>query len=186
HRARRLEGVGRADRARARAALVHVAHPGRRAAHRPGVPRRVLAVVAAAVALVAAARVAVAGARRPRRTLGVRRTAGAVPRAVLRRIALTRRGAAHDARSLQGAGRPDRARARPSPAPAPFRSRRAAHRPGVPRRVLAVVAAAVALVAAARVAVAGARRPRRTLGVRRTAGAVPRAVLRRIALTRRG
>src|SRR5207245_8717214 len=96
---------GRPDAARARAALFHVAHPGRCAAHRPGIPRRVLAGVAAAVALVAAARVAVAGARRPRRTLGIRRAVGAVARAVLRWVALARRGAGNRAGWREGVGR---------------------------------------------------------------------------------
>src|SRR5437870_4868707 len=43
--ARRLEGVGGADRARPRAVLVDVTHTRRRAADRAGVPRRVLAGV---------------------------------------------------------------------------------------------------------------------------------------------
>src|SRR5207244_9878317 len=141
---------------------------------------------AAAVALVAAARVAVGGARRPRRTLGVRRTVGPGPRAVLRRVALARRGAADRARGLEGVRRADRARARAALVHVAHPGRCAAHRPGVPRRGLAGVAAAVALIECARVAVGGARRPRRTLGVRRTAGAVPRAVLGRLALARRG
>src|SRR5439155_7869406 len=130
--------------------------------------------------------VAGGGARRARRTLGVGRTARAVPRAVLRRVALARRGAADRARGLERVRRADGARARAALVHVTHPGRRAAHRPGVPCGMLAVVAAAVALVAAARVAVGGARRPRRTLGVRRTAGAVPRAVLRRIALARRG
>src|SRR5439155_206596 len=185
HRARGLEGVGRADRARARAALVHVAHPGRRAAHRPGVPRRVLAVVAAAVALVAAARVAVAGARRPRRTLGVRRAVGAAPRAVLRRVALARRGAAHRARGLEGVGRAGGARARAGLVHVAHPGRRAALRPGIARGVLAGRARPVALVRRAWIAVGGARRPRRLLRIRGAVRPVPGAVLRRVALAHR-
>src|SRR5437870_5286758 len=139
-RARRLEAIGRADRARARAGLVHVAHPGRRPAHRPGVPRRVLAGVARPVALIERARVAVGGARRARRLLGVRRAAGARPGAVLRRVALARRGTAHRARRLEAIGRADRARARARLVHVAHPGRRPAHRPGVPRRVLAGVA----------------------------------------------
>src|SRR5207245_2002215 len=147
-----------------------------------------LAGVVRPVALIERARVAVGGACRPRRTLGVRRTVGAVPWAVLGRIALARRGAAHRARGLEGVGRADRARAgaaRVHVAHPPPR-RRPATLPAALPRLLAVVARPVALVAPARVAVGGARRPRRTLGVRRTVGPGPRAVLRRVALARRG
>src|SRR5207253_1680806 len=159
--------------------------PSGLAAHRPGVPRRVLAVIAAPVALVAAARVAVAGARRPRRTLGVGRTVGAVPRAVLRWIALARRGAAHRARRLEGVGRADRARARAALVHVAHPGRRAAPRAGIARGVPPVRAPPVALVRRAWIAVGGARRPRRLLRIRGAVRPVPGAVLRRVALARR-
>src|SRR5204862_193601 len=107
----RLEAVRRTGRARAGAGLVHVADACRRTAYRSGVPRRVLAVVAAAVALVAAARVAVVGARRPRRRLRIRRAAGTRAGAVVGRVTLARRGAAHRARRLERVGGTDGARA---------------------------------------------------------------------------
>src|SRR5206468_1165053 len=156
------------------------------AADRPRVPRQVLAVIAAAVALVAAARVAVRGACRPGRGLRIRRAIGAVPRTALRRITLARRGTADRARGLEGIGGAHRARARAAPRRSADAGGGAADRPGVPRRVLAVVAAAVALVAAARVAVVGARRPRRRLRIRRAAGTRAGAVVGRVTLARRG
>src|SRR5207253_1749702 len=159
--------------------------PSGLAAHRPGVPRRVLAVIAAAVALVTAARVAVAGARRPRRTLGVGRTVGAGPWAVLGRIALARRGAAHRARGREGVGRADRARARARRGHVTHPGRRAALRAGIPRGVLAGRARPVALVRRAWIAVGGARRPRRLLRIRGAVRPVPGAVLRRVALAHR-
>src|SRR5438552_13206130 len=186
HRARGLEGVGGTDGARAGAGLVHVAEAGGGAADRPGVPRRVLAVVAAAVALVEAARIAVVGARRPGRRLGVRRAAGTRAGAVIVRVALARRGAAHDARRLEGVDRTHGTRPGAGLVHIAEAGGGTADGPGVPRRVLAVVAAAVALVEAARIAVVGARRPRRSLGVRRAAGARAGAVLARITLSRRG
>src|SRR5438445_5096261 len=185
HRARRLEGVRRAHGARAGAGLVQVAEAGGGPADRPGVPRRVLAGVAAAVALVAAARVAVGGACRPSRALRIRRAVGARPRAVIIQIALARRGAAHDARRLEGVGRTHGARAGTGLVHVAEAGGGSAHRAGVARRVLAVRAAAVALVEAARVAVGGAGRPGRRLGVRRARGARAGAVLRRVALAGR-
>src|SRR5207253_2075327 len=172
----RLEAVRRTGRARAGAGLVHVADACRRTAYCSGVPGRVLAVVAAAVALVAAARVAVRGACRPGRGLRARRSSGAGPGAVLRRVALARRGAALDEGRHEAVRRAGRARPGAGLVHVAYPGRGPAHRPGVPRRVLAVVSAAVALVAAARVAVVGARRPRRRLRVRRAAGALVGAV----------
>src|SRR5205823_1151387 len=183
--ARRLEGVGRAGGARARAALVHVAHPGRRAAYRPGVPRRVLAGVVRPVALIERARVAVGGARRARRLLGVRRAAGARPGAVLRRVALARRGAALRARGLEAVGGADGARARARLGHIAHPGRCAALRPRVARGMLADRARPVALVRGAWIGVGGARRPRRLLRVGRAVRPVPGAVLGEVALARR-
>src|SRR5438445_263562 len=185
HRARRLEGVRRAHGARAGAGLVEIAEAGGGPADRPGVPRRMLAGIAAAVALVAAARVAVDGARGPRRARRICGAAGARPRAVIVEVALTRRGAAHDARRLEGVGGTHGARAGAGLVHVAEARGGAAHRPGVPGRVLAVVVTPVALVAAARVAVGGAGRPGRRLGVRRARGARAGAVLRRVALAGR-
>src|SRR5207302_1942450 len=94
--ARRRLGIGRAGRAGAGAVLLRVARAGRGAAEGAGVTRRMLAGVAAPVALIGAARVAVVGAGRARGALGVRRAARPGARAHLRRIALARRGAADD------------------------------------------------------------------------------------------
>src|SRR5438067_1818580 len=182
HRAGGLEGIGGAHGARSGTGLVHVAVTRGGPAHRSAVPGRVLAVVAAAIALVAAARVAVGRARRPRRTLRVRRTAGARAGAVIVQVALARRGAADRARGLEGVHGAHGARAGAGLVHVAEAGGGAADRAGVPRRVLAVVAAAVALVEAARIAVVGARRPRRSLGVRRAAGARAGAILARITL----
>src|SRR5438094_4658815 len=182
---RRLEGVGRTRGARPGAALGHVAGSGRRAARRPSVARRVLADVARAVALVRTARVAVVGAGRPRRALRVRRAARARPRAHLRRIALAGGSPADDEAGQEAVRGTARARARTRLHVVADVSRRAAHRTGVPRRVLAGVARAVALVRAARVPVVGARGSRRGLGVGRAGRAGAGAVLRRVALARR-
>src|SRR5439155_792356 len=180
----RHEGIPRTGRARPGAGLVRVADAGGSPTHRPDVARRVLAVVTAAVALVTAARVAVVGARRPRRPLRVRRTAGARKGVVEGQVTLARRGAAHRARRLERVGGTDGARAGAGLVHVAEAGGGAADRPRVARRVLAVIAAAVALVAAARIAVVGARRPRRTLRVRRTAGARAGAVLGRVTLPR--
>ena len=93
---RRLEGIGRARRARSVARLVHVARPRRGAADRPGVPRRVLTRSIRPVASVGRADVAVVRARGAGRRLVVRRTRGARPGAVLRRVALPARRPADD------------------------------------------------------------------------------------------
>src|SRR5207302_7135407 len=153
--------------------------------HAPAAPRRLRAGPAPASAVLAAARVAVVGARRPGRALRIRRAVGARPRAVIIQIALARRGAAHDARRLEGVGGTHGARAGAGLVHVAEARGGAAHRPGVPGRVLAVVVTPVALVAAARVAVGGAGRPGRRLGVRRARGARAGAVLRRVALAGR-
>src|SRR5207249_4441426 len=184
-RARGLEGVGRTDGARARAALVHVTHPGRCAAHRPGVPRRVLAGVAAAVALIECARVAVGGARRPPRCLRVGRAVGSVPRAVLGGIALARRGTALRARGREAIDRTGRARARARFRHVAHAGRRAALRPRIARGVLAGGARPVALVRRAWIGVGCAGRALRPLGIGRAARSVPRAGLREVAVARR-
>src|SRR5207247_1312523 len=81
-RVRRTGGTG------PRAGLRDVARPGRRPAHRARVARRVLARIAAAVALIERARIAVVGARGPTRLLRLRRTRGTRTRAGLRPVAL--------------------------------------------------------------------------------------------------
>src|SRR5207253_10533826 len=73
----RQEAVRRTARARAGAVLDVIARAGCRPAHRARIAGRMLAAVAAAVALVGAARVPVARARRPCRLLRVRRAGGA-------------------------------------------------------------------------------------------------------------
>src|SRR5205807_377662 len=95
--AARLEPVSGARAARPGTCLVRVAHAGRRAADRPGVAGRMLAGVARAVALVPGARVAVAGARRSCRALGVRGARRARSGARVGRVAVARRRAAHGA-----------------------------------------------------------------------------------------
>src|SRR5207253_7021803 len=123
----------------------------------------VLAVIAAAVALVTAARVAVVGARRARRTLGVGRTVGAVARAVLRGIALARRGTALRARRREAIGRTGRAGARARFRDVAHAGRRAARRPRHARGVLAGGARRAPLVRRAWIGVGGAGGPRRVL-----------------------
>src|SRR5206468_3107218 len=118
--------------------------------------------------------------------LVVRGTAGSAARAVLRRVALARRGAADDGRGLEGVGRAGRARPVAGLVLVARAGRRAAHRAGVPRRVLAGIVRPVAGVGRARAAVVSARRPRRALGIRWAARSCAGAVLRRVALPRRG
>src|SRR5439155_446881 len=182
----RLLGVGRAHRARAGARLARVALARRRTADRSGVAGRMLAVGARAIALVEAARVAVVRAGRPRGTLVVRRAAGRRPRAVLRRVAFARRSPAHDKARQEIVGRTDRARPGAVLVHIAGAGGRTAHGSRIPRRVLAGVVRPVALVAAARVAVARARRPRRLLDVRRAIRSAAGTVLCRVALARRG
>src|SRR5207249_10170667 len=94
----RLEGVGRAGRAPAGAALGDVALARRRAAHRARVPRRVLAGGVRAVAGIRGADVAVVGARGPVRLEGVGRAGGAGAGAGLDHVALAGCGPAYGAR----------------------------------------------------------------------------------------
>src|SRR5207302_1635465 len=103
--AARREPVRRARTTRPRAGLVDVAIAGGRAADGTAVARRMLAAVAGAVALIEAARVPVARARRPRRLLGVRGTRGARARARVGQVAFARR------RPARGAGIAGRVRA---------------------------------------------------------------------------
>src|SRR5439155_1105784 len=154
----RQEAVGRAGRARPGAGLVRVADTRRRTADGAGVPRRMLAVVAAAVALVAAARVAVVGARRARRALRVGRAVRPAAGAVLRRVAFACRPAADGGGRLEHVGRARAAHTRAGLRQVAGAGRRTAGRPRVPRRVLAGVARAVARVGGARGAVVGAGR----------------------------
>src|SRR5207244_3092532 len=133
HRARRLERVGGTDGARAGAGLVHVAEAGGGAADRPRVPRQVRRAAGRAVAHVEAARIAVVGARTPRRTLRVRRTAGARASAVIVQVALARRGAADRARGLEGVRGAHRARAGAGLVHIAEAGGGAADRPRVPR-----------------------------------------------------
>src|SRR5207302_1155354 len=135
------EGIGRAGGARSRAGLIHVAGTGRRAAHRPGIARAVLAGHARPVALVRRAWIAVGGACGAVRLLGVGRADGARSRAGLVHVAGT--------------------------------GRRAAHRPGIARGVLAGRARPVALVRRAWIAVGGACGAVRLLGVGRAGRTVP-------------
>src|SRR5439155_12193169 len=166
---RRAEAVGRAARRRPGAALGYVAVARRGATDGPGVARRVLADVARAVARVGRARVAVVGAQRPARLLHVgsarlaRQSAAA-----LRDVALASRRPADDADRQEHVGRARGADARTHRVRIAGVARaRPAHRPGIARRVLAGVVRAVAQVGRADVAVVGARRARRPLGVGR-------------------
>src|SRR5206468_2272017 len=110
HGADRLLGVGRAARARAVAALGRIAGSRRRPAHRARMARGVLAGIAAAVALIERARIAVVGAGRSARLLGIRRTRGTRARAGLRQVAHAGRRATHGAGGLEDIGRTGRAR----------------------------------------------------------------------------
>src|SRR5205823_8662725 len=136
-----------------------------RAAQRPRVPRRVLAGVARAVALIERAGVAVGGARRAARLLGVDGTCAARrPGTILRRVALAGGPPTHEAAGLHHVGRAAGARPRAHLVGITGVARaRAAQRPAVPRRVLASDARAVALVERAWVDVGGARRGARRL-----------------------
>src|SRR5439155_4103561 len=118
--------------------------------------------------------------------LRIRRAACARSRAVLGRVALARRGAADGGRRREVIGRAGGARPGAGLVHVAVARRRAADRPGVPRRMLAVIVAAVALVAAARVPVVGAGRARWLLRIRGTARARAGAMLGRVALARRG
>src|SRR5207249_2782769 len=162
--------------------LGHVAVAGRRPAHRARIPRRMLAVVAPPVALVAAAGVPVAGAGRAARLLRVRRAVGPGPGTVLGEVALAGGGAADDARGLEAVRGTRGARAVAGLGHVAVARGRPAHRTGIPRGVLAVVAAAVAGVGRARVAVIGAGGARGVLCVGRAVGAGPGTALGEVAL----
>src|SRR5439155_21160932 len=95
---------------------------------------------------------AIVGARGTRGLLRVGRTRGARSRAELGGIALAGRGAAERRGAEEGVGGTGGARAVAGLGRVAVPGRRPAHRPRVPRGMLAIVAAAVALVAAARVA----------------------------------
>src|SRR5205823_3007008 len=169
-----LLAVGRAARAGPRAVLRLVALPGRRPARRAGVPCRVLAGVAAAVAGVGRARVAVVGAGRAGGALRVGRAGGAVAGTAL--------GAAEGRGGQEGIGRAGRARAVAGLGLVAVPGRRPAHRPRIPRRMLAVAAAAVAGVGRARVAVVGAGGAGSALRVGRTVGVVAGTALGQVTL----
>src|SRR5207237_435999 len=171
------------------AGLGHVAVARGRPAHRTGIPRGVLAVVAAAVAGVGRARVPVIGAGGARGVLCVGRAVGAVPGTALGRVAPALGRAADDARGLEGVGGTAvagavagldrvagtsrgaadragralgirgarRAGARAGLGDVAVPGGRAAHRAPIPCRMLAVIAAAVALGAAPRIAIVRAR-----------------------------
>src|SRR5207245_1322190 len=149
--ARRLEGVGGADRARPGAVLVDVARGRGGPADGARIARRMLAGVARSVALIGAARVPVVGTRRARRCLGIRRAVRAVPRAALRRVALAARRSTHGGRRLEGVGGTGRARPVTVLVNVTDARRCAADRAGVPRRVLAGAGRPGPLIRAARV-----------------------------------
>src|SRR5205823_3612806 len=186
HDRRGLEGVGRARCTRPVARLVHVAGAGRRPAHGAAVPRQVLAGVVRPVAGVGRAEIAVVRARRARGHLPVGRACRPRPGAGLRRVALAGRGAADGEARQEGVRRAGGARAVAGLVHVARAGRRAAYRAGVPGRVLAGAVRPVAGVGRARAAVVGARGARGRLVVRGTAGSAARAVLRRVALARRG
>src|SRR5206468_3540689 len=164
------------------AGFVLIAVVGRRPAHRARMSRRVLAVVAAAITLVAAAGVPVAGAGPAARLLRVRRAVGPGPGTVLGEVALAGGGAADDARGLEAVRGTRGARAVAGLGHVAVARGRPAHRTGIPRGVLAVVPAAVAGVDRARVPVIGAGGVRGLLRVDRAVGAVPGTVLGEVAL----
>src|SRR5205823_3169890 len=104
------EPVRRAGRTRARARLDVVTGSRRRTTRGARIAGRMLAAVAAAVALVEAARVSIARAGGPGRLLRIGRTDRARARAGLRHVAVARRRAARRARiarrMLAGVARP--------------------------------------------------------------------------------
>src|SRR5207249_1319244 len=184
---RRLEVVGRARRARSVARLVHVARPRRGTADRSGVPRRVLTRSVRPVASVGRADVAVVRARGAGRRLVVRRTRGARPGAVLRRVALPARRPADYGRWRERVGGTRRGRAVAGLIEVARARRGATDRTSVRGRMLAIVARAVAHIRGARRAVVGAERAGRLLGVGRTGlSREPATGLCDVTLTRRG
>src|SRR5439155_1378855 len=180
--ARRLEGVGGADRARPRAVLVDVARARGGPADGSRVARRVLAGVAAAVALIRAARVAVVRAGRAGRALRVGRARGRRAGAALGRVAFARRPATHDEARLEHVGGTGGAGPGAVLVHVAGTGRRAADGARIARRMLAGVARSVALIRAAWVAVVGARGPGGLLRVRRARRTRAGAVLRWITL----
>src|SRR5439155_975610 len=166
HDEARLEHVGGTGGAGPGAVLVHVAGTGRRAADGARIARRMLAGVARSVALIGAAWVAVVGARGPGRLLRVRRTRRTRAGAVLRRITLAAGRAAGGGRRLEAVVGTRAARPGAQLVEVAVARRGATDRAGVPRCMLAEVARAVAGVAGARVAVVGAERAARFLGIR--------------------
>src|SRR5207244_9736565 len=104
HRALRSPRVDRAVRAGAGAGLGRIADSGRRSADRAGVPRRVLALHAEAVADVGGAWVGVVRAGGAGGLVSVRRALRAVAGAGLRDVALARCRATHGARGSEPVG----------------------------------------------------------------------------------
>src|SRR5204862_210835 len=158
-----------------------------RPAHRARVARRVLAGIAAAVALIERARIAVVGARGPAGLLRIRGTGGTRARAGLRQVARARRRAAHGARGLEAVGGTGRGGAGAGLRDVTEARRGPADGPGVAGGVRARGGAggAVAHVGGADVAVVRAGRPRRLDRVGRAADARPRAGLGQVALVDR-
>src|SRR5205823_59332 len=141
-----------------------------------------LTVDARAVALVERAGVAVGGARRARSLLRVGRTVRPVAWAVLRQVTFPCRRPALDTRGFKAVGRAGRARAGAGLGHV-ARTRRRAHRPPVPCRVLTRDVGAIALVERAGVPVGGACRAARLVRVDGACAARrPRTVLRHVAL----
>src|SRR5205823_6132702 len=183
----RQEHVGWARGADARTHLVSIADVARtRPADGAGIARRVLAGVVRAVAQISRADVAVVGARRARRRLRVGRAGGTAPRAEVVLIAVADRRTAVDRARLEQIVRARAREARAELGQVARAGGGATGRAGVDGRMLAGVARPVARVAGARIAVVGARRPARLLGVGRAAGAVARAEVVGVALVHRG
>src|SRR5439155_7635284 len=185
---RRLEGVVGTRAARPGAQLVEVAVARRGATDRAGVPRCMLAEVARAVAGVAGARVAVVGAERAARFLGIRPAClTRQATAALGDVALAGRRPADDPDRQEHIGRTRGAHAGAHLVGITgVAGACPADGAGIAGRVLAGAVRAVAQVGRADVAVVAARRPRRALGVGRAARPGAGARLRRIALARRG
>src|SRR5207253_11337 len=181
----RLEQVVRTRAREARAELGQVARAGGGATGRAGVAGRMLAGVARPVARVAGARIAVVGARRPARLLGVGRAVGAVPGAEIVQIAFADRRAAECQRRLERVVRARRAAARARLGDVADAHRRAARGSRVAGRMLTRIADPVASIGRADVAVVRARRPARLLRIGRAVRAGARTVLGEVALPRR-
>src|SRR5207253_1577157 len=181
----RQHDVGRTRGAHAGADFVRIAGVARAcAAYRARISGGVLARVVGPVAGVRGARVAIAGACRPRRALGVGGAACAGPGAVLRRVALPGRRAALGEPRQEAVRRTRRARARARLGDVAGPCRRAARGPGIPRVVNAQRGgeAAIALIGRTYVAVIRACHARRLDRVAGARGAVPRTVFREVAL----